>query len=535
MSGELSKADFEKLLKRLSQADDDNLSVGNTSPFPSLAELEALKDLKNCSARFSKAYRAPMFLKDAGASGGKVYLLEAVGEQKRLRQMGDVVNKLPLIVKKSALGLYSDEENFMDIVIGTRLNILVATKIAPGFMRTVDWFVCHDFIDGKDKSVLYSIIERQDIDFDKYLLGGPANMALNRSILGQLLYNMEAAQESLGYVHYDLHVGNVFARVARDPEQLAADFWSYRRANGQTMWISADDSNRHEPVIIDFGRNRIRSPLFTMTGRPRTGRAAGTEVLSLSGFENVGISSAFHRQWDMRRFSTYLVEALLQEQYELTRERTARMRERSGRSEALGPPKDYFQRLFIQSQRAEYAEFMEVLDEMSGHKHVKLRSELKNQPTLLDRWDYYHAGLREYYRAITSAQIDTTLREFRKGGIRQLMKWARADAQMKLRTIEMMWSWTEFTFDATPASVLDMPFFQRLYVKPRSASTTIAEVAVFKKLVDVGPMARVQCARDDCVKPALLECEPCQAIGYCSDSCANADWAEHQLHCSASS
>jgi hypothetical protein len=235
-------------------------------------------------------------------------------------------------------------------------------------------------------------------------------------------------------------------------------------------------------------------------------------VLVIDGYDGIGITKDLNRQYDMRRFSTHLIETLLVEQPK--------------------PDKDYIQRLFQQSRRKENKKFIDVLDEMSGHRYVQLRSEIKkDDKELLEWWDFYFAELVDVtYDDLTTKEVDEVLGKFRTHGIRKFYKWVQREDLLKTYIISYMWSWTWFTFDSTPSKVLAMPFFQKLHVKPRAADLVIEEVARFRPIVDVTEGVIIECALDDCSNTATSLCG-CELIGYCSDSCAETDWAEHQHHC----
>jgi len=534
MSASFTKEEFARLVKRLASTDDSNLRVGSTPPFPSLANLRALTSLDSCGIRFSTVYQLPVFLSHAGASGGDIFMLTPVNERQRIERLQGAIERLPLLVKKTQLGTVMDDENFMDIVIGSRLNILVAAKIAPGFMRTVDWFVCQELGTVVEPS-LYTVVERQDVNIVDFLLNSAPRLELNRSILAQLLFTLESAQASIGYVHYDLHAGNVFATVARNKAQLKADTWMYIRPNGLIMFVPAKDSNRHETVIIDFGRNRIQSPLFTKTGRFRTGRAAGTEVLVVNGHSRVGVMQNFNRQWDMRRFSTYLIEQLVRRPSRAAPRPTTSLTPPSISGPVDAGEVDYLRRLHAASDAKLYEQFIDALNAMSGHRHVKLHREIPSTDRLRDTWEFYFKELvknpYQAYPYLTISEVDDLLDAFRRGGVLQLAAWRRTGNRKALDVVLYMWAWTMFTFEETPGSVLDMPFFEPLFNLPTRADLVVWEVAKFRQLVEVAEGTRVGCASRSCSELAVYECGQCRAIGYCSESCADADAQVHQAHC----
>ena len=543
----LSDGEIRTLTARLSQNYVDNLRFGNTPPFPKVEDLEAAALLKNCDRKFSKVYEIDKFITEAGASGATIISLVTLGEQKRLNRLKNSVTELPLVVKKVNLDEDEElnEENYMDIVIGSRLNLLIASNIATGFMRTVDWFVCHDIVDERNsKSVLYTILEAMDSEMIKYVVvQAKANPLLLMSLLGQLLCNLESAQAAMGYVHYDLHTGNVMLHTTRRSELLLSDFWTFQRPNGQTAYISKDDCNAQEVKIIDFGRNRLNGPVFEKSGS-RT--AGASEVLVVSEMEDIGIGQKFHRQHDMRRYAMHFIEEALEqsEKRRPTTRRTARGRAKSIREG------DFFSDL--EDADAElYEQLMEVLTSMSGCRFMKTSQETRpsrERNEWMKRFAFIEGAAvsdsddSPLYPDITVAEIDRVIVKFRDGGIPWLLKVGRAGKLHYFDYLANMWGWSDVEFPTTITEILDMPYFEMLYEEPsRSWKTAIAT-----KYRPVTPQREstkkhwkttrgIRSIAESALPEMCTSCGSstmrqrcsCTLVGYCSQKCIDEHWPLH--------
>jgi serine/threonine protein kinase len=541
----LTKEEIKAFRKQLAQNPTGRARMGSTSLFPSIEELSSLREKKNCNTKFGKTYKLNQKLSEGGASGGTVFSVTTVGEKQRTKRL--TKRKLPLVLKVTELtGESTDEENFTDVVIGSRINLPVVAQIAPGFMQTVDWFVCHDFVidHSQAKSMFYVLFERQDMTMYKYLSGvSVVEPQLVKSLFAQLLYTLESAQHSLEFVHGDLHTENVMVKAARDKEMSKVDYWRYKRVDGRTMWISAHDSNKHVVAMIDFGRSRMRFPKITHFGKLKDDVS---EILGIEGFEHLGIlDNEFNSYYDIRRISMSFVDQMIDETYQ--RPLSAPHRPGSRKKDRTV---DFFQALKRQSH-AEYEAFMNVLDEMSGHRFVHTQQSLgvgaTGQTTrdlhLAKQWEGYYHKLSTMmnderqlvYPNMTLDEVNGVLDQFRDGGMRWLVRSLRAGQFDHIVFIEQMWMWTAFEFPGRPDDVLNMPFFESLYAKPKSRKATSAVVGEYREIFDRGGTIEqelnieLQCNACKMVS-AKQEC-PCREVVYCSDDCADAHWEKHSLVC----
>jgi hypothetical protein len=134
------------------------------------------------------------------------------------------------------------------------------------FMAIVDWFPAlkKEVVtgEGETQDLLHQIvvIERLDQTLDDYLTENPTIEVL-RAVLFQIFHAMETAWHTHGYIHQDLHSGNVMLqRMPQDSPLFEKDFL-YRRLSSPHWYRVGKDALRNNLVkIIDFGRNRLLVP-----------------------------------------------------------------------------------------------------------------------------------------------------------------------------------------------------------------------------------------------------------------------------------
>lgn len=499
----LSKKDIAELSEKLSQNYEKNLRFGNTPPFPVLDDLYFAEKINNCDLRFSRVYEIDKVLSGGGASGGTVLALKALREKERIERMQTGLRGLPLVVKKVEIMTDKDDENFMDIVIGSRLNLLVAAKIATGFMRTVDWFICHDITEPENTNpMLYIVLERMDQEIIPYLTSQNLIIPeLLQSLFAQLLCNLESAQAAVEYVHYDLHTKNVMVIPSRREDLNQAEFWAYERPTGQILYMAREDTNNHEVKMIDFGRNRMNSPLLSnaVAADPK----AEFETIYLVGLEQFGIGRQFHRQHDMRRFAMDFIERIMRATIVQTKS---------------GERTDYFLEL-EKTNKGFYDNFIDVLNAMCGGFYYRSddsfsSSEKKNLELRLD--EYYETE-EEKYEALQ------TFAAFANRGVDYLLVSARKGKFKRFYSLALLYAWTELKFPETPSTILDFPLFDSLRKQP-SDGWRVATAMSFKSLLtekQTGALCSV-CA----IVPAKTTCL-CRQVQYCSENCSKNAYKTH--------
>ena len=540
LTSRLSPEELRRLVDDLVQVSGMRLRVGSTGPFPTVRDLKALNVAANCDVKFSTVYRLDKILATGGASRASIIALHSLDDSQRKGHLQAIAKgTVQLLVKKVSLSKKGapNTENFRDIVIGSRLNLLVTSNIAPGFMQTVDWFICHDILDKTlPETFLYMILERADYEVCEHLANYKTpDHALVKSIFAQLLFNLESAQHALEYVHYDLHKGNVMLRTTRRKFLAAANFWTFTRASGDKFWIDSNAVHLQEVVIIDFGRNRMKSPIFTAGGH----LTSGEKILYYRG-EDIGIGKLFHKQWDMRRFAM----AFVVEMMDLTKGK-----------------QDFFKKLEIDDP-AQYDQLIDVLDAMSGHKEIKLLEDvtpawwnIRPNTEAEELWKRYYARLHlteeelsklaetelpklteeqrstlsaEQYSKLSQQGFSKLLEKYKSGGNTWLIEEIRTAKLALWRLIEHFWCFTEWTFEGLVDDVLDMPYFSDLRDEPKTDQIS-ADAGTYRLLASMSTNSRCDVA--SCLNPATQACACGQAF-YCSATCYQKHWSEHQTSCS---
>lgn len=172
------------------------------------------------------------------------------------------------------------QDAYNDAVAGYHLNRLrfsglpSGAPITPCFAQVIDWFRSST---GGPRGTQYTIMEHADFTFERYLGGRLVRLVSGGGLIpsarrllahvAMVLHALEAAWEWFGYLHYDLHEGNVLMRKAR-PNVVAQSDWTFERArdrdNGDrargTLRFSPDDHGGLIPTVIDFGMNRLQVP-----------------------------------------------------------------------------------------------------------------------------------------------------------------------------------------------------------------------------------------------------------------------------------
>ncbi len=161
------------------------------------------------------------------------------------------------------------QEIYNEIVAGYFLSELVygySEVLSLNFMTIVDWFPApkKDVVPGNDRAqLLYHQIvvsERIDQPLVDYLMDNPSIDVL-RAVLFQIFHALEIAWHTHGYIHQDLHTGNLMLqRIGPDSPLFEKDFL-YRRLSSPYWYRVGRDGLRNNLLkIIDFGRNRLLVP-----------------------------------------------------------------------------------------------------------------------------------------------------------------------------------------------------------------------------------------------------------------------------------
>jgi hypothetical protein len=466
----LEPEEVKILVEHLAQNDPHNFRTGTTSPFPTKREMNRLMKFKNCSAKFASTYRLEAREPLVINRSTHLFALRSLDETERRARMGNRLLDFPLVVKEIPLinadenNPYPNEDALNDVVVGSRLNLLVATNVAPGFMQTVDWFICHkkldeDFQTPATSLALYVVLQRLDTLLSSYLVQLTRPTIANvTALFGQLLFTLESAQKTYHYTHYDLHPGNVMVVTSQRKVLRAANAWQYKRADGSSLFINPIDCAYLEVCIIDFGTNFINTPvrLFSEYGE----KIAGSEM------PQRGVRRVFHKQYDMRRYIMTLVHTLIEKTYNRSRNRLW-----WPFSTSIQLP-DFFAKLQFDDPHG-YSQLMDMLNHMSGHSEVRIPGE--QSPAIEKELDECFQRLELSFELLfprvikfkpTKQDVINILLTFREEGMSWYIERLRQKDLVVIDTLLYMWQWTRFTFDATPSSVLDLPLFDRVRIVP---------------------------------------------------------------------
>jgi hypothetical protein len=236
-------------------------------------------------------------------------------------------------------------------------------------------------------------------------------LAVARAILAHVLLALEAGQSRLGFVHFDMHLGNIMLK-GMGGEQVTLQF--RRPAEERDMFIPLNLTKQNLVRLIDFGRTRAENP--------DEEAAPATFAKILPGFT----TTVFDRAIDMRYFGFEFVRIALR-------------------------GSDLFKDL-LAGRDNDTREFLDVIDRMVG-MHTWKRFEYSESEKIA------HVGpdeamipFREFLkrtRAATPEQLDV----FKKWEILSV-RHDRSDE------------------DLGPGDVLNMPFF-REYGEPPDGEQTI--------------------------------------------------------------
>jgi len=167
-----------------------------------------------------------------------------------------------------------------EMVIGRLLSQALGIRdeeggiVVPGFMH-VQAVVRHGGPKGKLLGIILEKVNSVDC-YKRVMAFGrtkPVNLSYIRQMLFQVLTALKAGQDSIGFHHRDLHLGNVMEHfphgagpkarmmertlslreVKRDHVKLSNTGWKYRPDENAPSWHDVDVAGKVEFKIIDFG------------------------------------------------------------------------------------------------------------------------------------------------------------------------------------------------------------------------------------------------------------------------------------------
>jgi hypothetical protein len=215
-----------------------------------------------------------------------------------------------------------NEEIINELAASLRVTALTRSGISPGFTPLLDYFICNVNrvvpargvrLMGRElagRLGLFMVSELNDKtleDFVPTFVDGIEHrtdrtqsfLTMARAVLAHVLLTLEAGQSRLGFVHYDLHLGNIMLKdMGR--EQVTLQF--RRPGEGAPDMFVPLSSTRQKLVrLVDFGRARVEHP------EPREQDAPATFAKMAPRFT----SPTFDRAVDMRYFAFEFVRTSL--------------------------------------------------------------------------------------------------------------------------------------------------------------------------------------------------------------------------------
>lgn len=146
------------------------------------------------------------------------------------------------VVSKSAPSAYNElivNEAFVGL-FGTNTIL----SLTPNFMQVYSYVLSRNCKIGNEMELCSTIYTQyiKGIDFDDFFL--TSNLADYKAVLLQTILALALAHEKFGFIHNDLHSGNIIIRVLNEPYNTVF--------NNQIITRSL-----YQPVMIDFGRSTI--------------------------------------------------------------------------------------------------------------------------------------------------------------------------------------------------------------------------------------------------------------------------------------
>lgn len=163
-------------------------------------------------------------------------------------------------------------------------------------------------------SAQYVVVERADKELQSLTSEGLLSPRALRSVLWQVLYTLESANDVARYRHNDFHTGNVMVRLlANEPTSMYLNTnWLYMRSAGHSnaaahVVIPASEHGNYFVEIIDNGRARAYCPIYAPDTEPRNDARV---LFGNPAYEHIGIyvdDARSDRSYDVRRLFYYVL------------------------------------------------------------------------------------------------------------------------------------------------------------------------------------------------------------------------------------
>lgn len=242
------------------------------------ALLRTRKKLENLSPEYKKKVLGDF--KDSVVV--KQTPLSKIDEEDLERREGETHEEFAKRKKLMELDVFMDNEKvYNEIIVGHQLNRLrleinelgVLCPQTHSFMLVYDWLKIGT-AEGEEE---VAMVENGKVSFHRWMLEknqGPPNfayMAQFNLFLFQLLHALEVGWNLCGFVHNDLHTGNV---MIKEISTLRDKDWVFERSHPYSLesyplrrkYVVAnkdailESSNVPIPLIIDYDRSRVQTP-----------------------------------------------------------------------------------------------------------------------------------------------------------------------------------------------------------------------------------------------------------------------------------
>lgn len=148
------------------------------------------------------------------------------------------------------------DKSYRELLILEQVTMLCNERKCSAFVRLYDWFKSEQQ-QQEGFYQMHLVLERGQDTLFGYIVKQGRSLCYDefRSILFQLLFSLQVAQEELYFTHNDLHLKNIL--VKQLPSHVQQTCYSWK---GQTWCFSHPPHSRYLVKMTDFGLSRIRLP-----------------------------------------------------------------------------------------------------------------------------------------------------------------------------------------------------------------------------------------------------------------------------------
>jgi len=279
--------------------------------------------------------------------------------------------------------------------------------LTPHFMQIADWWCTSSesiaprtvktFLSAEDEWE-FTVAEKLNRSIGDNLT---VDSGLNglRHQLFQVFLTLEVAWLSNEYIHYDLHLGNVFTKRLTQSSALFNKNLVYKRYNNDDEWYRLEAGVLKNSLVklLDYGRNRMYVPRPGADTLDESGihvRHRHEQLLFYTSLEEYGVTERANRSWDLRRAMIMVLEKLTRNELAAIRQegeaydafcalcdhifRFDRLRQQL---DSLGPEKDEDKAIFLRNALTPLARDTKML--------LKGRDMMRDDATARNWFDLY--------------------------------------------------------------------------------------------------------------------------------------------------